>query len=228
MITLYHHPLSTPSRFIRLILAECEIKPDLVEVPPWERSEDFLMMNPAGNLPVMQEDRGPALCGAWAVSEYLDETRSFALNDRRLLPQDADGRAESRRVTDWFLNLFDSEVNGYLFREKVEKPRRTDGDTAPDSTALRAARTNIRTHLRYIDHLIRSRNWLAGSSLTYADLSAAAAISVADYLGEVPWRDAGEAKSWYVRIKSRPAFRPLLSDIVRGITPPSHYQNLDF
>jgi glutathione S-transferase len=83
-------------------------------------------------------------------------------------------------------------------------------------------------HLRYIEHLLFDRNWLAGPQLTYADLAAAAALSVADYLGEVPWAEAGEAKDWYVRMKSRPSFRPLLADEIRGMRPSAHYTDLDF
>ena len=36
------------------------------------------------------------------------------------------------------------------------------------------------------------------------------------------------AKDWYVRIKSRPSFRPLLADRVPGVQPPEHYSDLDF
>jgi len=48
------------------------------------------------------------------------------------------------------------------------------GGGAPDMEAIRAARSNVRYHLRYIGHLIGSRNWLAGERLTFADLAAAA------------------------------------------------------
>ena len=228
MIELLHHPLSTASRFVRLILGECEIAPTLIEERPWERREEFLMINPAGSLPVLVEDRGPPICGAWAISEYLEETRSFAMGERALLPKNSDGRAEVRRLTDWFVNIFEAEVNGYLFAEKVEKPQRRDGDRSPDSSALRAARANIRTHLRYIAHLTTTRNWLAGNRMSHADLAAGAALSVADHLDEVPWAESEEAKDWYARIKSRPTFRPLLADTVRGVVPPSHYTDLDF
>jgi glutathione S-transferase len=51
---------------------------------------------------------------------------------------------------------------------------------------------------------------------------------VADYLGEVPWQDAAETKVWYMRLKSRPAFRPLLAEQIRGVRPPAHYADLDF
>ncbi len=231
MITLFHHPLSVQSRFVRLVLGECEVTPDLVEERTWERRQDFLRLNPAGTLPVLVEHDGPPISGTWAISEYLDETRGFALNERRLLPSHAEQRAEVRRLCEWFLFKFDEEVTGYLVEEKVIKRERakTGGNAgAPDSSLLRAARSNIRTHLLYIEHLIAAKNWLAGDQMSYADLAAAAALSVADYLNEVPWQDASDAKDWYMRMKSRPAFRPLRADQVRGHVPPEHYAILDF
>jgi glutathione S-transferase len=230
MITLYHHPLSVQSRFVRLVLGECEVTPELVEERTWERRQEFLLLNPAGEVPVLVEHDGPPIAGVWAISEYLDETRGFALNDRRLLPAHAEQRAEVRRLTEWFLLRFDNEVTGYLVEEKVIKRERAKSGGnggAPDSALLRAARANIRTHLFYIEHLISAKNWLAGDRMSYADLAAAAALSVADYMGEVPWQDAIDAKDWYMRMKSRPAFRPLRSDQVRGHVPPEHYANLD-
>lgn len=231
MIRLFHYPLSAASRFVRLILSECDITPDLVEERVWERREAFLLLNPAGTLPVLREQDGPPISGAWAVSEYLDETRGFGLSDRRLMPANADHRAEVRRLTEWFLFKFEAEVMAYLVEEKVVKRERAKAGGnggAPNSSLLRAARANIRTHLHYIEHLISAKNWLAGDRMSYADLAAAAALSVADYLGEVPWQEAGEAKVWYMRLKSRPAFRPLLAEQVRGHRPPAHYADLDF
>jgi glutathione S-transferase len=230
MIRLYHHPLSVSSRFIRLILSECELVPELIEERVWERREEFLIMNPAGTLPVLAEDNGPPVVGAWPMSEYLDETRGFALAEHRLLPPNADQRAEVRRLCEWFLVKFDSEVTVYLAEEKVIKRERakTGAGGSPDSSLLRAARTNIRLHLAYINHLMTERNWLAGNRITFADLAAAAALSVADFLGEVPWADAGETKDWYARMKSRASFRTLLGDQVRGVRPPEHYGDPDF
>ena len=94
--------------------------------------------------------------------------------------------------------------------------------------AIRAARSNIRYHLAYIGWLISSRNWLAGDRLSYADLAAAAQLSVVDYLGDVPWQENDAAKHWYARVKSRPSFRPLLSDRIPGMEPSVHYADLDF
>ena len=81
---------------------------------------------------------------------------------------------------------------------------REQGGGPPDTDALRAARHNIRYHLAYIGWLVRTRDWLAGERLSLADLAAAAHLSVADYLGEVPWNEDEAAKNWYARVKSRP------------------------
>ena len=64
--------------------------------------------------------------------------------------------------------------------------------------------------------------------LTQADLAAASALSVLDYLGELDWDSEPAARDWYARIKSRPSFRSLLADKVPGLPPASHYTDLDF
>ena len=46
--------------------------------------------------------------------------------------------------------------------------------------------------------------------------------------GEIDWREHGAAREWYTRVKSRPSFRSLLADRVRGLSPVSHYADLDF
>ena len=71
MPTLYHHPLSTASRFIRLILSEYGFQADLVEEQVWEKRREFLNLNPAGTLPVYVDDNMRTLCGATVISEFL-------------------------------------------------------------------------------------------------------------------------------------------------------------
>ncbi len=139
-------------------------------------------------------------------------------------------RAEIRRLADWYLGKMEHEVTRHMVRERVFKPHMTveQGGGSPDAAAIRAARANIRQHLKYTNWLAGTRPWLAGARISYADLSAAAVISVLDYLGEIEWRDHTAAREWYVRVKSRPSFRPLLGDRVRGLMPVAHYADLDF
>ena len=42
------------------------------------------------------------------------------------------------------------------------------------------------------------------------------------------WEDYKNAKLWYSKIKSRPSFKDILNDTIKGIFPAKHYTNLDF
>jgi glutathione S-transferase len=230
MISLHHHQFCPHSRFIRLALAEFGLEPALIEERPWERRREFLLLNPEGATPVLVEEGAPSVPGADVIAEYLDETHGFGLGERRLLPEDPLGRVEVRRLMRWFNLKFFAEVSDLLVREKIYKrymsPR--EGGGAPDMDAIRVARANLRYHLRYIGHLARARNWLAGDALSYADLAAAAHLSCVDYLGDAPWNESETAKTWYARIKSRPSFRTLLSERLPGVSASPSYANLDF
>ena len=230
MVTLHHHPLCPQSRFVRLFLGEYGIDPQLIEERPFERRQDYLLLDPAGETPVLIEDNGMVVPGAVTIAEYFDETRGLALGTHRLLPEDPAGRVEVRRLLHWFTQKFFAEVSSWLVTEKVYKRfmSRAQGGGAPDMDLIRAARANIRYHLRYIGYLTAHRKWLAGERLTYADLAAAAHLSVADFLGDVPWDEDETAKLWYARVKSRPTFRTLLADRLPGLVPAAAYADLDF
>jgi glutathione S-transferase len=230
MLTLFHHPICPHSRFVRLILEEYGLASRLVEERVWVRRPEFLILNPAGTTPVLVEEGGPAVPGAGVIAEYIDETQGAAAAERRLMPSDRGARIEVRRLTSWFNDKFFEEVSGPLVMERVYKRYipAGRGGSAPDTEMLRAAKSNIKYHLVYIGWLVRARDWLAGDSLTYADLSAAAHLSAADYLGDVPWDDDESAKNWYARIKSRPSFRALLSEVLPGLAPSRTYADLDF
>ncbi|MFO1184765.1 MAG: glutathione S-transferase family protein [Bauldia sp.] len=230
MPSLHHHPLSAASRFVRLVFGEYGETLDLVEESPWQRDEALLALDPAGTLPLLIEDDGAVIAGAAVIAEYVIETRRARAGEDTLLPSDPHQRAETRRLVNWFGAKMNSEVTSLLVTEKVAKRILpvSEGGGSPDSAAIRAARANIRTHIRYIGYLADRRNWLAGKDLTLADLAAAAEFSCVDYLGEVPWEEDQRARTWYARIKSRPSFRPLLADFVRGAPPTKHYADLDF
>ena len=173
-------------------------------------------------LQITEAGETQSLCDAQAICEYLDETQAAA----SLLGKDPVMRAEVRRLVGWFDRKFFAEVTLPLVTEKAIK--RLNGKGEPDSMAIRSAVQNIKGHLDYIAWLTERRNWLAGDSISYADLAAGAHLSVVDYLGDVPWDAHVLAKEWYARLKSRPAFRTLLGDHVAGFLPPRHYADLDF
>jgi glutathione S-transferase len=151
-------------------------------------------------------------------------------NGRRLMCTGTNERIEVRRLLSWFNDKFFEEVSGPLVMERIYKRfmREEHGGGSPSTEAMRAARSNIRYHLQYIGWLVGKRSYLAGDRLTYADLAAAAHLSVIDYLGDVPWTEDGGAKMWYARIKSRPSFRPILAEWLAGVPASPSYVDLDF
>jgi glutathione S-transferase len=228
MPKLYHSPLDPASRRIRLAMAEYGVDLELIEERPGQPSDTLQELNPAGVTPVLIDDDRSVVSGVEALGEYLEETRSSPKTS--LLGRTPAERAETRRLVAWFDRKFHSEVSEPLLTEKLTRrflPRERGGGS-PDMARVRTAQANIKLHLDYIATLADERNWLAGANLSLADFAAAAHLSCLDFLGEVPWNSAESAKIWYQRIKSRPSFRPLLTDYVRGISPPPNYVDLDF
>jgi glutathione S-transferase len=230
MSKLYHFTLCPFSRRARLALGEYGANVELIEERPWELTRGLLKLNPAGTLPVLVEDDRAVVAGIEALSEYLEETRAAPNGKNTLLGETPIERAEVRRLVAWFDTKFHRDVSRNVIVEKIERRFATPehGGGAPHMPAVRQSLSQIRGHLDYIARLVEERSWLAGDRLSNADLAAAAHLSCLDYLGDVPWSANEAAKTWYTRIKSRPSFRPLLADQIRGMPPPRTYADLEF
>lgn len=221
MNRLYHVPLSPFCRKVRLTLAEKRIEVELVEERYWEQQPDFLRRNPAGKVPVLRME-SRLMSESQAICEWLEE----AYPTPALMPRDVDARYEVRRLCNWFDDKFHNEVTSKLLYERVN--RKVQGTGYPDSKAVKFGAQRIKYHLDYMAWLLDQRRWLAGDSMTLADFAAAAHLSCLDYISDVDWNRHAVVKDWYVKLKSRPSFRPLLADQVPGFTQPVHYADLDF
>lgn len=223
MWQLFQFPLCPFSRKVRLLLGEKGIAYDLVRESPWLQRDEFLDMNPAGSTPVMVDtERGITLIDSQAICEYFEET----VEKFPLIGGGAAGRAEIRRLVAWFDQNFHGDVVAPLLHERMRK--RLVDRMAPDARVLREAMRRANTHMDYMDYLLDHRNWMGGATMSLADVAAAAHLSVADYLGGIDWAGHEQTKRWYAGFKSRPSFRPLLSERMEVITPPSHYEKPDF
>lgn len=222
MWQLHQFPLCPFSRKVRLVLSEKSVGYELWRENPWEGRDEFLELNPAGRTPVLHNpDKKITLCDSRAICEYFEET----VDQSPLINGTAATRAEIRRLVALFDENFYGDVSGPLLHERMKK--RLVYRQSPDSRVLRQAMRLANEHLYYIDYLVDHRRWLAGAQLSLADMTAAAHISVADYLGGIDWSGHEQAQDWYAAIKSRPSFRPLLSERMEVIQPPSHYADVN-
>ena len=222
MWQLYQFPLCPFSRKVRLLLGEKQVGYEPVRESPWDRRDEFLDLNPTGQVPVMVDtDRGVTLIDSSVICEFFEET----VGKQAMLNGTATDRAEIRRLAIWFDTNFYAEITAPLLHERMIK--RIVYKQTPEAKVLREAMKAAVAHLDYIDYLLDHRTWLAGATMSLADLAAAAHISIADYLGGIDWKSHEQAKGWYIRMKSRPSFRPLLSERMEGIPPPADYEKLD-
>jgi len=227
---LTHYPLCPHSRSIRLSLQELRLDFDLIDEKPWAWRPSFLAVNPSGALPILELEQSLAICGAYAISEYLAETypsHPFDRGPSPIMPGNFEAKAEIRRLVDWFHLKFHQEVTREILHEKHYSRLSAEQSSAPNPEVLRAVARNQRYHLNYICFLVDHRSWLAGNDLSFADLAAAAHISILDYLGEIDWRDYPSASEWYLRLKSRPCFIPILEDYLPNQPPSQHYKDPD-
>lgn len=225
MPRLLHHPLDPAARLARLMLGEYGAAVTLEEVKPWVRDPTLLEINPAATLPVLLIDGEPPVVGVLAAIATIEE-RFAPAAVTGLVPDNAAARAEMWRLLEWVLLKLNDEVTRYILEEKIVKRDRKGG--TPDPAVLRVAKANLVEHMLYFNWLFASRRWLAGDTMSLADFALAAHLSALDYLGDVTWDASIETRDWYARVKSRPAFRPLLGDRVSGMPAHAGYANLDF
>ena len=223
MWQLHQFTLCPFSRKVRLLLNEKDVGYELVAEAPWDQRDEFLDMNPAGQTPVMVErERGVVLIDSMAICEYFEET----VERVAMINGPATARAEIRRLVAWFDHHFYRDVTAPLLQERMEK--RMIRRTTPDAKVLREAMKAAIRHLDYIDWLLDHRHWIAGSTISLADLAGAAQISIADYLGGIDWKGHEQTARWYRGFKSRRSVRPILAERMRGVEPPSYYEDPDF
>lgn len=214
MRRLIHLMLSPSCRLARLMVGEKRVACDPAV------SDD-----PRQSMPVFVELDGTRVEGIWAILDHLEHHYS----ERPLAPEDDAARREALRWVDWAMGPFHERITQRIVYEKAA-PKYTGAgfSRAPDMNVIRAGREELKKALALIGAAVESNGNLACRESTLGDLAVAAHLSALDYFGEVPWTEFAAAQEWYVRMKSRPAFRSILADRVPGQPPVSHYAELDF
>ena len=128
------------------------------------RQDDYLRINPAGQLPCLITDEGVTIAELSVIAEYLDEIKP----DPVLTGETAAERAVTRmRMRQCDFLIFAPMVLGYRHGEgrKFFGPRITlhDGVSEP-------AKAIAREGLSWLDPLLDGQEYICGDRLTYVDI----------------------------------------------------------
>jgi glutathione S-transferase len=165
--------------------------------------------HPFGKIPAF-EHAGFRLYEAGAITRYVDE----AFPGPRLQPEHPRARAGMNQI----ISILDSYAYRALVWDiYVERVSRPASGAAPDEQRIAASLPRAEVCLAVISGLMDEAPWLAGKSISLADLHAAPMFAVFRLAPEGQRLLDAEAglRPWWERISTRPSF-------VRTQVPPRH------
>src|SRR5512147_495612 len=128
------------------------------------RREPYLSKNPSGQLPCLELDDGTFLSEITAICEYIEEKHPKPALIGTTPEERANTRMWVRRID---LNIVEPMANGFRFAEGLalfKKRIHVIPQAADDLKAI------AREKLAWLDGQIAGRDYIAGKSLTLADI----------------------------------------------------------
>jgi glutathione S-transferase len=191
---LHYSPLSPNSRKVRIAAALLGIDLDLVHVDlskGEQRRREFLAKNPMGKVPVL-EDGELVLPESAAIMAYLaDSTPGSAL-----YPADRRARAEVNRWLFWATGHWGPALAGLTMENVFKKLLRLGG---ADAAQVKRHEEMIRGLAEVLDEHLAKREWIAGPSLTIADIAVGTSLMTAA-AARAPIEPFANVRAWFARI----------------------------
>lgn len=228
---LYYRTLCPFSRFIKILLSECNIEftkecighvHDQVEISPimeFSLEKKFLSNDASRIYKQNIASELIEISGFYAITEQINEI--YNIYSDKILQ-----KANTRTFCESFNSQLYPEIIKPVIHEKVVKFYHDRG--LPDSKILFTKLSELSSYLKIINEILEQKNCITSDTLSIADFCLAAHISCLDYLGSITWENFLNLKKWYLRIKSRPSFQQILQEKIPSITPSKHYCILDF
>lgn len=204
-LTVYGAPLSPYVRKVRLLLAEKALDYQLEVVLPFAQPDWFKDLNPLARIPALK-DGELVLADSSVICQYLDEKHPERPS---LLGENAAQRAQVR----WLEKYADYELAPLctftVFRNRVLKP--SMGKSSDEAAVHKAMHEQLPPHFDYLEKTLGAAEYLAGDSLTLADLALTCQLINMQHGGEQL-----DAERWpnlsahYARIKARASVQGVL------------------
>jgi glutathione S-transferase len=198
---LFDFTLAPNPRRVRIFAAEKGINLQNEQVDLLQgksRTPEFLAINPAGGIPVLQLDDGSYLAESNAIAHYLESLHP----EPNLCGRDALERATiemwERRME---LNLFTTILRAFLHLHPMNAPRLKQLKEYGES---QVATTN--TQLEWLDRQLKGKEFIAGPRFTIADITAFVGIEFGIATAGIKVAPAlAELSRWHRAVSSRPS-----------------------
>jgi glutathione S-transferase len=198
-------------RAVRLALEEKGVRYHLVPIDIFASDgapPEYKARHPFGKIPAF-EHGGFRLYEAGAITRYVDD----AFSGPRLQPAEPRGRARMNQI----ISILDSYAYRTLvwdiYVERVALP----AGSAVDEAKIKAALPKAELCLSVLSELMDAASWLAGPSISLADLHAAPMFALFRLAPEGAHLLGRENRllGWWDRVSARPSF-------LRTQAPPRH------
>jgi len=204
-IVIHGVPGSPFLRAVQMGLEEKQVPHRVKALAPGEmKSEAYLTKHPFGRVPLF-EHGDLTLYETQAILRYIDDDfpePPFEPNDHRLAAR----MNQIIGINDWY---FFPKVAAVIVFQRIVGPVLLG--TATDQAAIDAAMPMARVCIAELDRLLGTQPFLAGDSLSIADLMLAPQL---DFFAETPEGESLLAetrlKHWLVRMNERPSMRATL------------------
>ena len=162
------------------------------------RKEPFLSKNPGGQSPCLETDSGAFISEITVICEYLDEQ----FPGQSLIGSTAEERANTRMwVRRIDLNVCEPLANGFRYSQGLDmfKDRMTVIPAAAEGLKGLA-----QEKIGWIDGLMAGREFVAGDSISLADVLLYCFLAFGEQVGQPLNRDNANIAAWFDRMAARP------------------------
>ncbi len=204
-VIIHGSPNSTFVRTARLACEEKGITHELRAIGqntrPDLKTPEYKKLHPFGKIPTMQHGDF-TLYESTAIARYIDET----FNGPALRPSDLKERA---LMEQWISSIQDNYVPVLLWGFVAEHIFGSGPDGKPDQKKIESAKPQIRERLEILDNYLTGRTFIAGDSLSIADMLF---VPIGHYVGNLPgglplFDGLENLGRWWDAVSTRPSFK---------------------
>lgn len=197
----YNSPSPAPNpRRVRIFAAEKGIALPMrdLSIPAREhKSEEFLALNPRGQVPALQLDDGMVIAESVAICRYLE-----ALHPE---PPLFGGSALEQAQVEMWSRRSEQVLGAPVGAVWVHTHRFTSFLPGRNADWGEANRPRAIEAMRFFDTSLKDRKYLATEHFTIADILLLTTVDFAGFIGIPLPEDLASLRAWHARVSARPS-----------------------